>query len=158
MNATRSLRPHVKRVVNWHRPLTVNVIFMLSLVLVSAVGLLVDDRTLLGEPMWMKPLKFGMSFAAYGITLAWLLTLLTRAKRFGWWFGTAFAAFGMLDVGVIAFAAARGTFSHFNTQADLGNQIVQFVFSYGVPPLLIANLVIGVLVLFQRAGDKPLTW
>ncbi|WP_086561120.1 hypothetical protein [Streptomyces africanus] len=135
-----------------------NVAFMTTLVVVSTAGLFVDDRVLLNESIWLKPLKFGFAFAVYSATLAWLLTKLTKAKRFGWWFGTAFAVFGAFDVAVIALAAARGTFSHFNAREDTLNQVVQTVFEYGVPPLLISNLVIGVLVLVQRTGDRALSW
>ncbi|WP_232376438.1 hypothetical protein [Amycolatopsis aidingensis] len=141
----------------WHRPLLVNTALMLSLVVASIVGLLVDDRMLLGESVWVKPLKFGLSFAVYAATLAWLLSRLTRARRFGWWVGTVFAVVGVIEVGVVAFAAARGTFSHFNHSAEPANQAVQMIFNLGVPGIFVANLIIAVLVLFQRTGDRALT-
>lgn len=159
MSPSLSFHPNnFKSVLSWHRPLLVNVAFMTTLVLVSTVGLFVDDRVLLNESIWIKPLKFGFAFAVYSGTLAWLLMRLKKAKRFGWWFGTAFAVFGAFDVAVIALAAARGTFSHFNATEDPLNQLVQTVFQFGVPPLLISNLVIGVLVLVQRTGDRALSW
>ncbi len=55
-----------------------------------AAGLLVlavvDQRELLGAPLWFKPLKFAISFVAYGMALAWMLGRLpTRAlQRSGW--------------------------------------------------------------------------
>ncbi|GAB3494569.1 hypothetical protein [Amycolatopsis cihanbeyliensis] len=141
----------------WHRPLLVNTALMLSLVAVSIVGLLVDDRALLGEPVWVKPLKFGLSFAVYAATLAWLLGRLTRARRFGWWVGTVFAVVGVIEVGVVAFAAARGTFSHFNQSEEPANQAVQTIFNLGIPGIFVANLIIAIMVLFQRTGDRALT-
>jgi hypothetical protein len=57
------------------------------LVLVGIAGAMLDDRQLLGHPIWMKPLKFSISFAAYCATLAWLLSLQTKARRLGWWMG-----------------------------------------------------------------------
>lgn len=157
MNASVSFRPNVKSMWSWHRPLMVNSVLMTALVLVSAVGMLVDDRTLLGESVWVKPLKFGFAFAVYSATLAWLLTKLTKGKRVGWWVGTLFAISGTFDVVAIAIAAGRGTFSHFNNQDDFWNQLVQSVFAYGVPPLLLTTLVIGVLLLIQRTGDLALS-
>lgn len=143
----------------WHRPLTVNVAFMLGLVLVSGAGLLLDGRILLNESVWVKPLKFGFAFAVYGATLAWLLTKLVKAKRFGWWLGTAHAVLTTVDVGGIAVQAARGTFSHFNTNLDDPvNAVVLGILTYGVPPVLIVNLLIAILVLIQRTGDRALTW
>ena len=33
----------------------------------------VDDRVLVGAPLWFKPLKFAISVALYAGTLAWML-------------------------------------------------------------------------------------
>ncbi|GAA4977982.1 hypothetical protein GCM10025792_23690 [Pseudonocardia tropica] len=130
---------------------------MTVLVAVAAVGLVVDDRTLLAESVWAKPFKFGVSFAIHGLTLAALLPMLTRARRTMWWLGTAFAATGVVDVGFIALAAARGTYSHFNQDTDPVNAIGQQIFSSGVVGLFGVSLVIAVMLLFQRVGDVALT-
>ncbi|WP_202869278.1 hypothetical protein [Kribbella antibiotica] len=141
----------------WHRPLMLMVSAMAALVLVSAIGLLVDSREILNESVWIKPFKFAFSFAAYGAALAWLLSRLKKAKRFGWWTGTVFALSGIIDVGFIAVQAARGTFSHFNTSTDKVTAIGAQVFSIGVLSLFTASLVIAIMLLFQKIGDKPLT-
>ena len=141
----------------WHRPLVANAALMFTLALVSAVGLFVDDRLLLGESVWLKPLKFGFAMGVYTLTLAWLLGKLTRGRRVGWWLGTVFAVAGVLDVGAVAFAAANGTFSHFNQNTDPVARTVQTVFSFGIFPLLLTSLIIAILTLFQRIGDRTLT-
>lgn len=48
---------------------------MAALVLFCLAAMLVDDRTLLGESVWLKPMKFGLAFFLYSLTLAWLLSL-----------------------------------------------------------------------------------
>lgn len=141
----------------WHRPLMVNATLMFGLALVCAVGLLVDDRLLLGESVWMKPMKFGFAFGVYGVTLAWLLSKLRKARRIGWWVGTAFAVAGAFDVGVIAYAAAHGTFSHFNVGTDPVARTVQTVFNVAILPIFLSTLIIAILVLIQRTGDRALT-
>jgi len=141
----------------WHRPLVANAALMFTLALVSAVGMLVDDRLLLGESVWLKPLKFGFAMGVYALTLAWLLGKLTKVRRIGWWLGTIFAVAGVLDVGAVAYAAANGTFSHFNKNTDPVARTVQTVFSFGIMPLLLTTLIIAVLLLFQRIGDRTLT-
>lgn len=141
---------------DWHRPLMLHVLIMAGVMLVSAVGLLVDDRTLLGEPVWLKPLKFGFAFGVYGATLAWLLSKLRKAKRTAWAFGLVFALGSSLDVVVIALAAGRGTFSHFNIGTDAFAQFVALSFQIGVSGAFISNLVFVVLVLIQRAVDRPM--
>ncbi|WP_260337613.1 hypothetical protein [Phytomonospora endophytica] len=129
---------------------------MAVVMVVSAVGLIVDDRTLLGESVWLKPLKFGFAFTLYGLTLAWLLAKLRKGRRFGWWTGLAHAVFSVADIAVITAAAALGTFSHFNVSTGSFNTLVQAVFSYGVPPILLSNVLVAILVLRQRTGDRAL--
>lgn len=140
----------------WHRPLVVNAVLMFTLTLASGVGLVVDDRLLLGESVWVKPMKFGFAMGVYGLTLAWLISRLHRGRRTGWWFGTVFAVAGLLDVGAVAYAAAHGTFSHFNNNDEPVAQTVRTVFSIGVGPLLLVTLVIAILVLIQRTGDRAM--
>jgi len=141
----------------WHRPLVANAALMFTLMLVSAVGLFVDDRLLMGESVWVKPMKFGFAMGLYALTLAWLLSRLSKGRRTGWWLGTVFAVAGLLDVGVVAYAAARGTFSHFNDNTDPVARTVQTVFSIGIMPLLLTSLIIAILVLIQRTGDRAVS-
>jgi hypothetical protein len=142
---------------SWHRPLLANVTLMFALVLVCAVGVVVDDRLIVGESIWLKPMKFGFGLGVYGLTLAWLLSKLRKGRRIGWWLGTVFAVAGLLDVGAVVYAAAHGTFSHFNNNSDTVAQTVRTVFSYGVMPLLLTTLVIAILVLIQRTGDRAMS-
>lgn len=141
----------------WHRPLTAHALAMFSLVLVSAVGVFADDRLLLGESVWLKPMKFGFAMGVYGLTLAWLLSKLRKGRRLGWWLGTVFAVAGLLDVGAVVYAAAHGTVSHFNANEEPVARTVRTVFNIGVLPLLLTTLVIAVLVLIHRTGDRALT-
>jgi len=85
---------------------------MAALVLVTAALAVVDQRTLLGAPLWFKPLKFSLSIALYAATLAWLLSLLPgRAmRRTGW---AIVAVLGSEQLIIMA-QAARGVRSHFN--------------------------------------------
>ncbi|MBH0779877.1 hypothetical protein IT779_26745 [Nocardia sp. NEAU-351] len=141
-----------------HRPLLCMVGLMAALVLVATVGMLVDDRRVLGESVWLKPWKFGLAFALYGLTLAWLLSRPHRGQRVTRWLGTVFAVTGVVDVGFIVLQAARGSFSHFNNaDPDPVNQVGQIVFTSGVPGLFLANLVIAVIVVRQRLVDRPTT-
>jgi hypothetical protein len=142
----------------WHRPLLVMVAAMAGLVIAAAVGLVVDGRELAHESIWAKPLKFGVSFVVYGLTLAWLLPQLQRARRTMWAMGTLFAVTGIVDVGFIALMAARGTYSHFNSDGtDVVNSVGQQIFQSGVIGLFGVSLVIAVAMLRQRVGDKGLT-
>ncbi|WP_051393039.1 hypothetical protein [Glycomyces arizonensis] len=141
----------------WHRPLTASGIVFAALTAFAFVAMFVDDRTLMGESVWLKVFKFSFAFFAYNLTLAWLIGHMTRARRFGWWSGTVFAALSVFEVGVIAMAASLGTYSHFNSSDELSNQIVQNAFQYGVPVLFMINFVMAIVVLWQRIGDRAVT-
>lgn len=141
----------------WHRPLLANAVFMFTVALVSVGGLLFDDRHLVGEPVWLKPLKFGFAMGVHALVLAWLLGKLRRGRRTGWWLGTVFAFAGVLDVGAVAYAAANGTFSHFNDNTDPVARTVQALFSVGIMPLLLTTFFVAILLLVQRVGDRALT-
>ena len=134
------------------------VVAMAGLAVAAGIGLVVDDRQLLHESIWAKPFKFAVSFVIYGATLAWMLPQLRRARRTMWTLGTAFAVTGIVDVGFIALQAARGTYSHFNTDTDAINAIGQQIFQSGVIGLFGASLVIAVMLLFQRIGGTAFTW
>jgi hypothetical protein len=140
----------------WHRPLLILGIACGVVALASLLAIPFDDRTLHGESVWIKAFKFGFSFFTYCLTLAWLLSHMTKLRRTGWAFGTLFAVISAAEVGVIVAAAAAGTYSHFNASDDPFNQVVQLAFQF-VPVMFLANLVIAVIVLFQRIGDKAVT-
>ncbi|NDZ96331.1 hypothetical protein G3I13_03835 [Streptomyces sp. SID6673] len=130
---------------------------MAALVVVGLCAMAVDDRMLLGVSVWAKPVKFGVAFALYTATLAWLLDHPHRGRRWTRVLAPVFAATAVIDVGFIVVQAARGTFSHFNSQADPVNSVGQVVFTTGVPGLFFANLLIACILLWQRIGDPATT-
>ena len=95
-----------------HRGLFGFAVAMAVLAPVLAVLAVVDDRVLLGAPLWLKPLKFAISFVAYAGTLAWLLGQLRgRAlQRTGW----VIVAASVVEMAIIVGQAGRGVRSHFN--------------------------------------------
>ena len=103
----------------WHRPLLVSAAIMLGIAVVVTVLLFIDPREVTGMPLWAKPLKFAISIAIYCFTLAWLISLLTVAKRTGWIAGTIAAAGVVIEMVVIVGYAAVGDTSHFNVSNPL---------------------------------------
>src|SRR5258708_40319754 len=82
-NAMKVLTKWLGAMRGWHRPLIVHAMLMFTLVVVSAIGVFVDDRLLMGESVWVKPMKFGFAMGLYGLTLAWLLSKLGKGRRIG---------------------------------------------------------------------------
>jgi hypothetical protein len=73
----------MQRILLWHRRLALLLAAMALLVPVALVGLAVDDRVLVGAPIRLKPLKVALSLVLYGLTPAWMLSLLRRGRRWG---------------------------------------------------------------------------
>ncbi|WP_197093858.1 hypothetical protein [Nonomuraea sp. SBT364] len=147
-----------RRVMRWHRPLMLMVASMLILLVVSAAGLVFDDRVLMGAPVWLKPFKFAVSMAVYGTTLAWMLSLPHRGRRWTSGLATVFAVTGFADTAIVAIQAARGTFSHFNKSTAPAEKIMQVVFGNGVLCIMLANVALAVILAFQRVhADRAMS-
>jgi hypothetical protein len=140
----------------WHRPLVVLAGAMGVLCAVSLLGLLVDDRTLVNAPIWLKPVKFSLSFGMYALTLAWLLTHVRRGRRAGWWFGTVFAAGIGLDFVLLVWQLIfRGRTLHFN-QATPADDAINDLVAGGAYTAWLMTAAVAALLLFQRLPDRAL--
>ncbi|MFF8291769.1 hypothetical protein ACF068_21405 [Streptomyces sp. NPDC016309] len=146
-----------RRLAGLHRPLTLFSGAMMVLAVVSAAGLAVDDRVLVGAPIWAKPLKFTLSLTAYCLSLAWMLSLLPRFRRAGWWAGTVVAAAGAVEMAVITGQVIRGRRSHFNvgTAFDAG---LYEIMAVTIVILWTATLTLAVLLFRTRLVDRASTW
>jgi hypothetical protein len=143
--------------MRWHRPLLVLAAAMAVLTVISAGGLLFDDRMLLGQPIWLKPLKFSISFMLYALTLAWMLSFVGRGRRLAHVAGTFIAVSGFAEVALIAWQAARGTRSHFNVATDYDNNIwIAMGATIGV--LYVATLVVAVVLFWTKIADRTSQW
>ena len=108
--------------VVWHRPLITVGLACAALVPLGVAGILADPRTLLGEPIWLKPTKFAVSIAIFCISWAWLYAQL-RARRGRirgvHAAGTLAALTLAIEMVVIAVQAGRHTTSHYNVSTAL---------------------------------------
>ena len=91
-----------------HAPLAWFSVGMVGLTAVALVAWSVDDRTLVGQPIWAKPVKFSISLGVYAVTLAWMVGMLPRWRRAAWWAGTAVAVASALEMVAIVGQALRG--------------------------------------------------
>ncbi|MEV6284263.1 hypothetical protein [Kribbella sp. NPDC051770] len=141
-----------------HRPLVAVSIALAVLTLVGIGGALFDDRDLLGHPIWMKPLKFMISFALYCVTLAWMLSLQTKARRLGWWMGTIVAAGVAAEmVLIVGQVVVRGRQLHFNMSTPR-DTLIHDIMAGTVYVIWIAVLVVAIQLLFDKPGDRALRW
>ena len=144
---------------SWNRPLLALTGAMLLLTVGCAVGLLLDPRTLLGQPIWAKPLKFSVSFALYAPTLAWMISLVRhgRLHRVASRAGTVVAVMSVIEMAAIVGQVVRGRASHFDVATALDTAIWA-VMGTSIAVLWVANLVIAVALLRERSLPAPTAW
>ncbi|MGW4296782.1 hypothetical protein ACWEH1_27615 [Micromonospora chersina] len=143
----------LNRAARWHRPLMLFVAAMAVLTVVAAVGVLADPRVLTGVPIWLKPLKFAISFVLYGTTLAWMLTLLPRRSRIAEWAATVIVAMSVVEMAVIVTQVLRGTTSHYNGTTPLNGALFSAM-GAAIMVLFVAQLVIGIVALLRPTADR----
>lgn len=86
----------------------------------ALVALWIDDRTLRGVNVWVKPLKFMAASSLFLLTLAWFTDLVDPAQRtrrsMRWMAGLAIAT-ACAEVAYITWQAALGEASHYNASS-----------------------------------------
>lgn len=79
------------------------------------LGLFIDDRTLMGVNVWLKPLKFSLSIAIYLITVGYLITKYPYSSRKKRLINHITAWSLLLEFIIIVYQASRGVQSHYNS-------------------------------------------
>jgi hypothetical protein len=96
------------------RPLTFVGATMLLVLGVAVAGLLLDPRVIIGAPAWLKPMEFAISISIYCFTLLWMLTFVRGHPRLAGLISWVTAVALLVEMVIIAGAAAFGTTSHYN--------------------------------------------
>ncbi|MFD3516486.1 hypothetical protein [Streptomyces sp. NPDC058657] len=138
----------------WHRPLVVFSALMVLLSFATGLGLVLDERLVNHSPVWFKPFKFSVSFTAYGLSLAWMLSLLPAGRRVraGWWAGTVVAVASLAEMVLIVGQAARGKRSHFNTETPWDASLFALM-GTTVVIIWLGSLAVALLLLRTRILD-----
>jgi hypothetical protein len=143
----------------WHTspPLTAVGLLMLVAAVASAVGILVDPRTITGAPAWLKPFKFALSTTIYSLTLAWVFGWLSDWPRMRRIVGWTTAIVFVLEVAIIDAQAWRGTTSHFNAATTLDTMLYS-VMGTAIFLQTLISVAVAVALWRQRFTDRPLGW
>lgn len=86
--------------------------FVLSLI--CLIGLMADDRMLMGVNVWLKPLKFTFSGGIYILTAGFLITLYPFSRRKKNILNNILSWTLLFEILIIFIQAARGILSHYN--------------------------------------------
>jgi hypothetical protein len=97
-------------------------ILAIAMVVASVLGAVFDPKVITGEAAWVKPAKFGISFAVYAASLIWMLSLL---KPGAWvrWAGILTAVGFTAEAAIIVLQVLRGVRSHFNQATPFDNTL-----------------------------------
>jgi hypothetical protein len=90
---------------------------LIALLLPMALAWGLDDRTLRGANVWIKPMKFALSIGVLSLTTAWFAGHLPAARRAGRsmdWIVWLLIGAGSFELGYITLQAALGEGSHYN--------------------------------------------
>jgi hypothetical protein len=147
--------PLMRQLWKTHAPLTAASLVLVAALAVFAVGLAVDPRTIAGAPAWLKPAKFAVSIAIYGLTLVWIFRFIPDWPRTRRSVGWITAVVGLLETALVALQAWRGTTSHFNA-ATLFDYSVFATMGAAILVQWIASLVLAAALWRQRFDDAAL--
>jgi hypothetical protein len=142
--------------LRWHGPLVALAATMAVTGIISVAGLILDDRELVGSPIWAKPFKFSVSVLIYAVTWAWLIGQLSRFRRTAWWAGTVISVSLFLEMAAIISQTVRGERSHFNQQTPY-DEFVWSVMGATIAVLWLATLVAAILLWFSPYADRART-
>jgi hypothetical protein len=129
-------------------------LIQLTLAAAFVVGLVLDDRLILGVNPWLKPLKFALSIAIYVWTVAWLLGGVSEdAPRVAQVISIGTSLAMLVEIGCISLQSFRGTTSHFNDATSFDGAVFGLM---GIM-ILFSSLLAGVLLLlyFTAAPGSP---
>lgn len=140
---TASSAPAVRGRVPLYQALTA---LSLALSLLCLCWMPFESRQIAGVPVFLKPLKFAISFATLFGTLALLETRLTVQARQGWayWLtGLVMAAAFLAEMVYLIWQAARGEASHFNLSTPFHAFMYRSVMGGGALALVFGIGIIG---------------
>ncbi|OJT22181.1 hypothetical protein BO221_24585 [Archangium sp. Cb G35] len=121
----------------------------------TTLGLFLDPRQLVGEPIWLKPMKFYVSLAAYNATVLYFFSFLSEKRRLVHISGNILAAAGALEMAAITLQAARGVRSHFNIATPFDAAIFSTM-GIAITVLWVTMIVLAAALLRSRLADRPL--
>ncbi|MFC4633530.1 hypothetical protein ACFO3O_06405 [Dokdonia ponticola] len=155
MNAVK----HLISTVRSSSPILYGIVILHLLMAVACfIGLLIDERTLMGINVWIKPLKFTLSGAIYIFTFGYLITLYPFSVRKKNIINNITSWTLLLEIGIIVYQAARGVQSHYNMSSAFDGLLFA---AMGI--LIGINVVIMVFFIFETIrlrlkAPRPVQW
>lgn len=119
----------------------------------TAFLVVIDDRTILGEPLWMNPFKFFISAALLSLSLSYLVPRISKAPRTTRIASITIVVCLTVELVLITTAAAAETTSHFNVSSPAATAVWSAM-AWCITVLWFATMVLT--VMFIRSPGIPL--
>ncbi|MGB5818378.1 MAG: hypothetical protein WBG90_02760 [Saonia sp.] len=134
------------------------VIIHFTLAIGSLIGLLIDDRTLMGVNVWIKPLKFAISTGIFILTVGYLITLYPFSVRKKNIINNLISWSLLLETAIIFVQGSRGVQSHYNMTSPLdGILFASMGLLIGISVLIMAFFIFETIRLKLKT-DKSVQW
>lgn len=115
---------HVVAELKRRNPILYGVAVVQTVLLVAFLsGIVLDPRTVGGEPVWLKPAKFAASIALFTATVGWIGYHLPVSQRLFQRVSIGVAVAAFVEIALIGGQAGRGVESHFNDSMVLDQSI-----------------------------------
>lgn len=128
---------------------------------VTAFLVVIDDRTILGEPLWMKPFKFFISAALLSLSLSYLVPRISKAPRTTRIASITIVVCLTVELVLITTAAAAETTSHFNVTSPAATAVWSAM-AWFITVLWFATMVLTVMFIRSPGVDQVMkrafTW
>ncbi len=150
---------NILREVKASSPILYGIVMLHLLMAIGCIiGLIVDDRTLVGVNIWIKPLKFCLSGGIYIFTVGYLNTLYPYSTRRKNIINNIVSWTLAIEIGIIVMQAARGVQSHYNQSSLLdGLLFAAMGILIAINVLIMFMYVIDTLRLKMKV-DRPVQW
>lgn len=147
MNALSNITTIVKQ---HSKSIYYSTLFCLLLAIISAGGMMIDDRTLTGVNVWLKPFKFAISTAIYVFTVGYFTYLYGYSQRKKAIINHLTAWTLSIELVIIVMQGARGVQSHYNMSSPMDGLLFA---AMGI--LIGINVMIMCLFLVDTLRAKP---
>lgn len=137
-----------------NRPLRWTVYFSAALFILNVIGLLVDPRMLIGEPVWLKPTKFAISSVFYAASLGWVLSYIKDRPRLVSIVSWVTAIAMIVELVLISLQAFRGVRSHFNISTPL-DAVIFSTMGTAIACLWVVSVLAFIALARQSISNRP---
>ena len=140
-----------------NRPMTVLFWAMVVTSVLGILGLLLDPRTVLGQPTWAKTTKFSLSLVLYSSTMLWIFgydTLRPRLSRFILSASAYILGFEMI---LMIFQGARAVPMHFNNTTPFDATLFS-IMGATITLLWFVNALGVAVLLVQQIPSRAFAW